>query len=130
MQWKARKEAPPAGILTGFLTFFAVTHAFTVQYLVWLLPPGLINRECKWLKPYTLFADIYMAVVDFTLILTPSITRIMPLPQADWLLIMPLGIPLWVITKIWLADRIRRKAAESNNSVSNSFLLDRFGELG
>jgi hypothetical protein len=128
--WKARKETPSAGILTIFVTFFAITHAFAIQYLVWLLPLGLINRDYEWLRRYTIFAYIYMVVVYFTLILSPNITRIMPLPQADWFLIMPLGIPLWVVTILWLAARIKGNTQDSNNSVKNPFLAEKTGEIG
>ena len=105
--WRARHETPSAGILTILVSFLALTHAFAIQYLVWLIPFAIIDHKKNWLNIYTVTAYIYMVLVYFTLILTPSITRVMPLPQADWFIIMPAALPVWVVTILWMIDRLK-----------------------
>lgn len=103
----ARRETLPEGILTVFVTFFAVTHAFSVQYLVWLIPLAILASERRWLTRYTLAATSYMILVYTTLILELRITTLLPWPQADWFLIMPAGLPAWLVTLAWAVQRWR-----------------------
>lgn len=105
--WRARHETPAASILTILVSFLALTHAFAIQYLVWLLPFAIIENKNRWLNIYTVTAYIYMSLAYLTLILTPSITRVMPLPQADWFIIMPAALPVWVVTIMWMIDRLK-----------------------
>ena len=104
---RARKEAPAAGILTVLITFLAVTHAFAIQYLGWLIPFGVLNSEYRWLKWYSLAAFGYMSLVYFTLILDNSITRLLPWPQADLFIIIPASIPVWLVCLAWMLSRLR-----------------------
>ena len=104
---RGRKEAPAAGILTVLITFFAVTHAFAIQYLGWLIPFGILNSEYRWLKWYSLAAFGYMALVYFTLILDNSITRLLPWPEADLFIIIPASIPVWLLSLAWMFTRLR-----------------------
>jgi hypothetical protein len=104
---KARKEPPEAGILTVLVTFFAVTHAFSVQYLMWVVPFAVLNGDHRWLTRYTLAAFAYMFLAYTTLILERHITGLLPWPQADWFLIMPAGLPVWLVTLGWMGKRLR-----------------------
>lgn len=108
---KARHQSAPAALLTILVTFFAVTHAFAIQYLGWLVPIALLNREIRWLAAYTLAAYFYMAVAYWGLIFTPGITAVMPLPQADYLLIMPASLPIWGMSMAWLWARLQNRSA-------------------
>jgi hypothetical protein len=110
---RARKEAPAAGILTVLITFFAVTHAFAIQYLGWLIPFGILNSEYRWLKWYCLAAYGYMSLVYFTLILDNSITRLLPWPQADLFIIIPASIPVWLVCLAWILSRMRASRMQS-----------------
>jgi hypothetical protein len=103
---KARKELPAAGLLTILATFFAVTHAFSIQYLMWLVPFAILNQQYRWLTRYTLGAFAYMFLVYTTLILGMNITRLLPGPQADWFIIMPAGLPAWLVTVGWAYRRL------------------------
>jgi hypothetical protein len=102
---KARKQAPNSGFLTILVGFFAVTHAFSIQYLVWLVPFAILDEDYRWLTAFTIGAFVYMFLVYNTLILEMHITALLPLPQADWFLIMPSGLPAWVVTVGWLVKR-------------------------
>ncbi|GAB4403809.1 MAG: hypothetical protein OHK0052_26610 [Anaerolineales bacterium] len=99
--WRARHEPPARGILLILLTFFAAGHAFSIQYLGWLLPLALWNGEFRWARRYTLAAFAYMFLVYFSLILQSTITNLLPWPQADWYLLMPLGLPIWLVCVFW-----------------------------
>jgi len=105
--WRARHESPAAGILTILVSFLALTHAFAIQYLVWLLPFAVIDNNIRWLNIYTVTAYIYMSLAYFALILNPAITFVMPLPQADWFIIMPAALPVWIVTIFWMIDRLK-----------------------
>jgi hypothetical protein len=104
----ARKETPLAGFLTILVAFFALTHAFAIQYLVWLVPFAILDQDYRWLYRYTLGAFAYMFLAYFTLILGMSIDRLLPWPQADWFIIMPAGLPAWLVTLGWLRKRLLR----------------------
>ncbi len=114
---KARHQSAPAALLTILVAFFAVTHAFAIQYLVWLVPVALLNRETRWLIAYTIAAYFYMVVAYWGLIFATDITALMPLPQADYLLIMPASLPIWGVSVAWLWARVRR--SEEKASFSN-----------
>ncbi len=103
---RARKESPEAAILTILVAFFAVTHAFSIQYLMWVVPFAVLVQQDRWLKRYTLGAFAYMFLAYSTLILENHITQLLPWPQADWFIIMPAGLPAWLVTVAWTASRL------------------------
>jgi len=103
---RARKETSEAGILTILVAFFAVTHGFSIQYLVWVIPFAILNWERKWLTRYTLAALSYYVLTYTTLVLSMRITQWMPWPQADWFIIMPAGLPAWLVTVGWTRRRL------------------------
>ncbi len=104
--FRARKQAPKDGILTVLVAFFAITNAFSIQYLVWVVPFAVLNREDKWLKRYTIAAFLYMFLVYNTLILETHITKVLPWPQANWFIIIPASLPVWLVTVGWAVERI------------------------
>lgn len=101
----ARRQPLPSQVLTIFVTFFAVTHAFSVQYLVWLVPLAVLEQDRRWLTRYTLAATAYMLLVYTTLVLAFEITRLMPWPKADWFIIIPSGLATWCVTLGWAIVR-------------------------
>jgi hypothetical protein len=103
---RARKEPPAASVLTVLVAFLAVTHAFSVQYLMWVIPFAILVQDHKWLSRYTLGAFAYMLLAYTTLILDMRITYLLPWPQADWLIIMPAGLPAWLIAVGWASKRL------------------------
>jgi len=107
--FRARKQKPEAEILTILVTFIAWTHAFSIQYLMWVVPFAVLNMDFRWLKYYTVGAFFYMFLVYNTLILELHITSILPWPQADWFLIMPAGLPAWIIAVLWARERLSYK---------------------
>lgn len=102
----ARKKPATAGVLTILVAFFAVTHAFSIQYLMWVVPFALLDLEYRWTTRYTLGSVTYMLLAYSTLILYPLITHIMPWPQANWFVIMPAGLPAWVVCVAWTWKRV------------------------
>ena len=109
---RARKQLPADGILTTLVAFLAVTHAFSIQYLMWVVPFAILVQDHRWLRRYTLAAFAYMFLVYMTLILTANVTRILPWPQADWYIIIPASIPAWLVTVGWLGSRLAGKRAQ------------------
>jgi hypothetical protein len=104
--FRARKQQPGDGILTTLVAFLALTHAFSIQYLMWVVPFAILVRDQRWLRRYTYAALAYMFLVYMTLILTDNITRLLPWPQADWFIIIPASIPAWLVTVGWLGTRL------------------------
>lgn len=105
---KARRESIAAGALTILIAFFALTHAFSIQYLMWLVPLALLNGERRWLAAYTCAAFVYMLLTYTTLILEMHVTRFLPLPLADYLIIIPASLPAWIVSVAWLIRRLRQ----------------------
>jgi len=103
----ARKEKLAAGVLTVLVCFFAVTHAFAVQYLMWLVPLAIINQEYRWLRLFTLSGFAYMFLVYNTVILKLSITTLLPYQTADLALIIPASLPIWFVSIAWIINRVK-----------------------
>ena len=120
---RARKEPPAAGILTILVAFFAVTHAFAIQYLMWVVPFAILTQQHRWLRRYTLGAFSYMFLAYFTLILVNPITQLLPWPQADWLIIMPAGLPAWLVVVAWATSRLVGNAQEAPQQHPRAGLL-------
>jgi hypothetical protein len=99
----SRRELPQEVFLTIIVSFFAITHAFAIQYLTWIVPFAIYCQEYIWLKRFVIAAFAYMFLVYTTLILGVYINNIVPLPQADWLLIIPAGLPAWLVCVGWAA---------------------------
>lgn len=89
------------------LSFLAITHAFSIQYLLWIIPLAILCGETRGLLRYTLAAFSYAFLVYNTLILSFSITNLMPWPQADLWIIIPASLPVWLIVLCWLVDLLR-----------------------
>ena len=103
---RARKESVSASVLTILVSFLAYSHAFSIQYLVWVVPFAVLNHEYKWLRLFTLSAFIYMFLTYNTLILANNITNLLPWPEADWFVIMPSGLPVWLVCMAWALQRL------------------------
>jgi len=107
--WRARKEPARSGVLTILVAFFAATHAFSIQYLMWPIAFAVLNggqRTEQWLLRYTLGAFAYMLLTYSTLILTPAITIWMPWNPANTFIIRPSALPAWLVIVAWLVDRL------------------------
>jgi len=108
--WTARKKSSPGvNILTILVTFLAITHAFSIQYLMWIVPFAILFHQIQWLKLYTLAGFVYMFLAYNLLILEPHITKLLPWPQADLWIIIPLGLPTWLICIGWAKELLFSK---------------------
>lgn len=103
----ARRQPAMAGFLSILLAFFAFGHAFSIQYLAWLVPFAVLGSDWVWLRRYCLAACAYMFLAYFTLIFIFRIDYWLPGPQADMYLIMPAGIPVWLVTVAWCLSQLR-----------------------
>ncbi|OAN48491.1 hypothetical protein A6A03_07875 [Chloroflexus islandicus] len=101
---RARHETPVAGVLTILVCFFACTHAFAIQYLVWPVAFALLANDMCWLRRYTLAAYLYMVAAYSMLILDATIIGMLPQPFGDHLIII-LGLPAWLVFVAWLKAR-------------------------
>ena len=110
---RVRREPAHQGFVTLLVTFIACTHAFAIQYLVWIVPFGLLAREHKWLVRYTLGALAYMLLAYMTLILDMRIQWILPWPDANWYLIIPASLPVWLVAIGWAWERLTSRTHSS-----------------
>ena len=104
---RARYQSSVRGFLSILFGFFAFGHAFSIQYLLWPVVFAVYLRDRIWLARYILGASSYMFLAYYTLIFQNVITHIMPWPQADLFLIIPSGIPVWLITVFWLRNSLK-----------------------
>jgi hypothetical protein len=112
---RARKEELTPSILTILVSFFAISHVFAIQYLMWLIPFAILAQDYLWLRRYTIAAFVYMIIAYSTFILSNSIINVMPLPQADLFIVMVFGLPIWGISIAWMISRLR-----GSNNLNNS----------
>jgi len=113
---RARKQPSEEGILTILLAFLALTHAFSIQYLVWIVPFAVLSRQQKWLSRYVLAVLPYYILAYTTLVLDMRINRWMAWPQADWFLIRPSELPAWILSLVWLWRRINGEGCRGASS--------------
>lgn len=97
----SRRELPQEIFLATLVSFFTITHAFAIQYLAWIVPFAILCQEYQWLKRFILAAFAYMFLTYTTLILGMYINNLAPLPQADWFIIIPAGLPAWLVCIGW-----------------------------
>ncbi len=102
----ARKEMPHQAFLTIILTFYAVSHAFSIQYLMWVVPLAILAQDHRHLERYTLAAYAYMLVAYVGLVLEPRFESLMRLTIANRFIIIPLGLPAWLISTHWAVQRL------------------------
>jgi len=114
----ARKQAPITAVTTIIVAFFAFTHAFAVQYLVWLVPLAILEMEFKWLRYYTIASFIYMFLIYQTVIVDHTLTNLLPFPLYNQVFINPAEIPVWLVTLAWMISRIKNhKSKESETNL-------------
>ncbi len=111
--WQARRQSLLESWLTILVAFLATTHAFSIQYLAWIVPFGLAARQNTWTWRYTLAAFIYMFLTYNTLILDFRIDHLFSWQQADLYLIIPASLPVWGVAVAWLIQRLRQPAYAS-----------------
>lgn len=104
---RARRQPPARGVLSVLLGFLAWGHAFSIQYLSWPLVFAAYMQERVWLARFTLASSAYMFLAYYTLIFQNAITRLLPWPQADWFIIIPAGMPAWLVAVFWLRASLR-----------------------
>lgn len=103
-----RRQNPFGVVLSTLIAFLAFTHAFSIQYLMWIIPFGIIEVEYKWLWYYILAAFSYCLLVYNTLILNMAITNILAWPSADLAIIIPSGLPTWFVLLGWAFQMIKK----------------------
>lgn len=118
----ARKQELFVGLLTILVSLLAFFHAFSIQYLVWLLPFAILDRQERWLKRYTLAAFSYMFLAYHTLILRNTISQLLPTRTADLYIIIPAGLAAWLVTLAWAWSRFRAVRERSAPAATPSSL--------
>ena len=103
----ARKQATIPAATTIILAFFAFTHAFAIQYLVWIVPLAIIDMDFKWLRYFTLASFIYMILVYQTVIVDHTLINLLPYPLNHQVFVIPSEIPAWLISLAWMISRIK-----------------------
>jgi len=117
-EWSAIKS-----FLAILQSFFAFTHAFSIQYLSWVIPFAVIAKQRLPLKRFLLAASAYMIMAYFTLILSFRIAELIPWPLADIALIIQLGIPAWLIGLHWYVKGLTKKGIDEACSDKVCILL-------
>ena len=108
----ARKQAPITAVTTIIVAFLAFTHAFAVQYLVWILPLAILDIDFKWLRYFTIAGIIYMFLVYQTVIVDHTLTNLLPFPLYNQVLINPSEIPVWLVSLAWIISRIKNPKSQ------------------
>jgi hypothetical protein len=102
---KAVKTKDMDGILLIILSLYAFGHIFSIQYLAWIVPFAVLSQRLSWLRRYILAATPYMLLAYFTLILAMRIDNLIPWPEADMALIIPVGLVPWIISVAWFINQ-------------------------
>lgn len=106
--FRTRFQTPTRGLLGLLLGFLACGHAFSIQYLLWPVAFAVYVRDRIWLARFIIGASAYMILAYYTLIFQNVITKLLPWPQADWYIIIPAGIPVWLVIVFWLRASVKK----------------------
>jgi hypothetical protein len=110
--WLTRRQAAHQAILTVILSLLAVSVGFGIQWLLWPIPFALLATDWRWARAYTLAGAVMLLVHLYGLHMVPWFGPWEPGNPVD--LAMRLSaLPAWLIAVAWLADRLRREAAET-----------------
>ena len=103
--WTQRQSARDAW-LTLLLSVFAVTVGFGIQWLVWLVPFGLLVGQDRRLRLYSLAAALMLTIHLYGLHMVPWLADWFPAATVDWLIRLS-ALPAWGVVVVWLAARLR-----------------------
>lgn len=109
--WFTRSQSALEALLTTLLAMFVLTVGFGIQWLVWLIPFGLLAVEDRWVKIYTLAAAFMLVIHLYGLHLYPWLGEWLSKPTANWLIRLS-ALPAWFITVAWFVNRLRSSIGE------------------
>ena len=98
-------------------TFTIISSFIILLVWSWKLTFAILALDYVWLRRYTIAAFVYMIVAYSTFIFNNSITKVMPLRQADLFIIMVLGLPIWIITIAWMISRLQYSDPKKQQSI-------------
>jgi len=113
-----KKQDASGQTLTILISFLAFSHAFSIQYLLWVIPFAIIEKDILWLRRYTLAALSYCFLVYNTVIYNMNISNLMPWSKADLMIVIPASIPAWLVLLSWAIWRILQIR---DQNISNRF---------
>lgn len=109
--WWTRHQGVLDALLTVILMMLAVTVGFGIQWLVWPLPFALLALEDKWARRYTVAGAFMLSVHLYGLHMYPWLGEWLAPAPLDWLIRLS-ALPVWIITILWVIDRLRRAQTE------------------
>jgi hypothetical protein len=112
--WHTRRQPALDALLTLLLSLFVVTVGFGIQWLVWLVPFGLLVMADRWIRWYSLAAAFMLAVHLYSLHLYPWLGEWLSRPSVDWVVRLS-ALPAWLIVSAWTVSRLRRVPIEQAN---------------
>jgi Gpi18-like mannosyltransferase len=109
--WQTRRQPALDALLTLLLCLFVVTVGFGIQWLVWLVPFGILVMADRWIKWYSLAATFMLAVHLYGLHLYPWLGEWLSRTSVDWLVRLS-ALPAWLIVLAWTISRLRQISVE------------------
>ncbi len=97
-----------SAITLVFATLYFCSSGFGVQYLIWILPFAIINRESA-LKYYTIFTTVYLifmyAVMAYDNICFDWLREIISKKNFGYIA-SALSLPVWLISGLWMSEKM------------------------
>lgn len=109
--WRTRRQTVIDASLTLLLCMFAVTVGFGIQWLVWIVPFGLLALEDHWTKVYSVAGAFMLAVHLYGLHMYPWLAQFLPADVVDWFVRLS-ALPVWCIVVTWAVVRLRHSMVE------------------
>lgn len=106
--WWTRRQPALGALLTLMLAELAISVGIGIQWLVWLVPFGLLADEPRWSVRYALAAALLLLVQLYGLHLHPWAYVWLPRDTATaWIKLA--SLPAWGVVVAWLFSRLRRE---------------------
>lgn len=104
--WQTRSQPALDAFLTLLLSVFVVTVGIGIQWLLWLVPFGLLAVEARWTRRYSLAATFMLTIHLYGLHLFPWLREWFPPASADWIIRLS-ALPAWITVLAWAISRYR-----------------------
>lgn len=106
--WLTRKQTALNALTTILLFELTVTAGIGIQWLLWVIPFGILVKEVKWIRWYALTGMLFLLAQLYGWHMVPWANRLVE-PEIGDVIVRLASIPAWITSLLWLLSRLKRR---------------------